>query len=208
MPKIYIYLVRTNSLLSRAIGRVTGDTYTHCGISFEPELKALYSFGRKIPHVFWKAGLVRENLADRPHLLYHGCPCCLLEVDVSAEQLKFIKRRLRLFLQQTSSFRYNLFGLFAAKAGIRLERQNHYFCSQFLATLLQGTGLFPHPPSLTKPSDFIGMPNSRVLYAGPMDHRVLQQLPAIRMHHRLASFAEQLEAFLHSTAMGPSGLPS
>ena len=208
MPKIYIYLVRTNSLLSRAIARVTGDLYTHCGIAFAPDLKAVYSFGRKVPKVFWKAGLVRENLAAKPHLLYQNSPCCLLEVEVGAADLRTIKQRLRLFCQRSSSFRYNLAGLFAANAGIRLERQNHYFCSQFLANLFQGTGLFARSPALTKPSDFIGMPNSQILYAGLMDYRTLQKLPAVRMHYQLAAFADQLESFLHSTLMGPSGQPS
>ena len=44
---IYIILTETGSLLSRAIQVYTQKNFNHVSIAFDPELKEMYSFGRK-----------------------------------------------------------------------------------------------------------------------------------------------------------------
>ncbi len=45
--KIYIVLTRTNTILSRMIGFIKDDEYTHASISLDRHLSKMYSFGRK-----------------------------------------------------------------------------------------------------------------------------------------------------------------
>ena len=50
--KIYIVLTRTNTILSRLIGFIEDDEYTHASISLDRGLSQMYSFGRK--YSYWR----------------------------------------------------------------------------------------------------------------------------------------------------------
>lgn len=49
LKSIYIVLTKTNTALSRVIGVVTSDPYTHASISMDKKLDSLYTFSRLQP---------------------------------------------------------------------------------------------------------------------------------------------------------------
>ena len=61
-------------------------------------------------------------------------------------------------------------GLAVAGLGIPHVRPVKYFCSQFVADVLERTGALTLPchPSLIRPEDFARMPGFRVVYRGPL----------------------------------------
>ena len=61
MKACYVVLCRTGTILSRAIGKLTGDWYTHASISFDDNLCSMYSFGRLWSYNPWIGGFVKES---------------------------------------------------------------------------------------------------------------------------------------------------
>jgi inositol transport system substrate-binding protein len=62
MKSIYILLTKSDTYVSKIIGLVTDDHYTHASISFEENLQPMYSFSRKFVHSPLPAGLRVEPL--------------------------------------------------------------------------------------------------------------------------------------------------
>lgn len=67
-------------------------------------------------------------------------------------------------------YRYSLLGSALCALDIAHERSYHYFCSQFVASVLAGCGALelPKPPSLVRPADFERMAGLDLAYAGPV----------------------------------------
>jgi len=61
---LYIVLTRTSTVLSRMIGFVTNDEFTHAAISFDEELNQMYSFGRKKVYNPFVGSFIKENIDE------------------------------------------------------------------------------------------------------------------------------------------------
>lgn len=71
-------------------------------------------------------------------------------------------------LLNRDTYHYFLRGLFFCCLGMEAHRENHYFCSQFVAELLSYAGVpgIPKPPSLMTPLDFLKIPGLDRIYTG------------------------------------------
>ena len=72
---IYVVLSDTGSVLTRLIGFYTKSRYNHCSISFDPEFKSLYSFGRKQPRNPFIGGFVEESFYDGTFKRFSNTSC-------------------------------------------------------------------------------------------------------------------------------------
>ena len=59
---------------------------------------------------------------------------------------------------------------------LSLRRRHHYFCSQFVAGLLEDCGAvdLPKPPALLRPADFCGMDGLRPVHQGALEGILVQ----------------------------------
>lgn len=168
MKKVYVLLTKSNTLLSSAIHAVTNDAYTHVSVSIDPQLRSFYSFGRIHPQFALPAGFIRETLHDGYFGSHCGMPCALYELAVSDESFERISEQLACMRRDAESYRYSILGLILCKLDFAHERGRHFFCSQFVAKLLEFCGAIclPKPPSLMRPVDFTDLPGMRLLYCG------------------------------------------
>ena len=67
-------------------------------------------------------------------------------------------------------FKFNHLGLLTLMAGIPLERDNAYFCSQFCGRMLAESGIyaFEKPFGLLRPADFCDLAGFTLLYEGAL----------------------------------------
>lgn len=161
---VYILLTRSGTYFSRLIHLATQDDYTHASIGLDGPAGPFYSFARKHAQFALPAGLVEETVtADR-----WAVPCCLYELQVSEDAYLRLRRRLRSMYAQREIYRYNLFGLLACWFHFPLRRRNHYFCSQFVAAVLEDCGAvrLPKDSALLRPADFCGVDALRLIHRG------------------------------------------
>ena len=82
------------------------------------------------------AGLVEERITVHRRTV----PCCLYELKVSDETYLLLRQRLRSMYAQREEYHYSVLGAFACYFNLSLQRRHHYFCSQFVAGLLEDCG--------------------------------------------------------------------
>lgn len=168
---IYILLTRSGTWFSRLIHFATHDSYTHASIGLDGPDGPFYSFARKYRRLPLPAGLVEEQSTV-------SClPCCLYELRVSEESYLRLRQKLWGMYLRRSHYHYSVLGVLACWFNLSFQRQHHYFCSQFVAGLLEDCGAaLPKPPALVRPADLSRVKGLRTVYQGRLEE--LRSCPA------------------------------
>ena len=167
MKNIYIVLSRPNSFVSSLISFFTHAEYSHISVAYDSELRSLCSFARKY-HFPLPGGIVAENgngVLRKPLI---NAQCVILCASVPENMFEDFRSRIDNMLLNRNKYHYFLRGLFFCRFGIETHRENHYFCSQFVAEMLNRADIrgIPKPPSLMQPLDFLKIPNLDCVYKG------------------------------------------
>lgn len=154
---VYVLLShRSASALSNVIKALTHSQFSHAALSFDPKLTHMYSFGRNSPNS--SKGSFRLESIKKDAYTMGEVPYSLYVVPCTAEQCKLIKKRLKYFAANKSNFTFDMAGLVKNGLGIESEPDDKWFCSRFVADVLNagapaGTKYIEHP-SLMDPDDF------------------------------------------------------
>ncbi|WP_431028729.1 hypothetical protein [Lysinibacillus sp. LZ02] len=163
---IYIVLTETGSVLSRAIQVYTQENFNHISIAFDPELKEMYSFGRKHENNPLIGGFVQEDAQSK---LLREANCAIYQLTVSNTQYEKLRMEIAYFKQYKNKFKYNFIGLFCVAFRIRLKRDYAFFCSQFIAFLFLRAGIsIDLCPYFIKPTDFQYIQGIKLCYKGKL----------------------------------------
>lgn len=137
------------------IGVFTSEPYTHASISFDDTLSPMYSFARlgTLP----LPGGIREEFVDGGYYKQHDhIPCALYALEVEDEVFDKAKAIATQMYENQSMYTYNVLGLMLCKMNIPYTRPNHFFCSEFVGSVLTQSKamLLPKHPSLMRPTDY------------------------------------------------------
>lgn len=168
MKQVYILLSRTETLPARFIYRMTGGAFTHASIALTPETDRFYSYARRRPRNFLRAGLIVENIHDGVFSLYPNCHCSLYAITVSDEAYQNMERCIASYLAHYQEAKYNFLGILPLRMGIRWQRKYRLACSQFVAVVLAAAKeiSLPKDPYLMLPSDFSQILHAQKIYDG------------------------------------------
>lgn len=166
--RIYLVLTDTGTVLSRAIGLYTRTEFNHVSIAFDDQLDEMYSFGRRQEHNPFSGGFVKENTEM---MFLRKARCEVHQLKVSEKVYQRIRQEVKRFEQSAEDYRYNFIGLFGFALHIPIERENAFFCSEFVATLFEQSGyrLFEESPHFIQPEDFKRHPLSQKIYRGTVE---------------------------------------
>ena len=164
---IYIVLTDTGTLLSKAIGIYTRKDLNHASIAFDEQLTEIYSFGRKRQHNPFVGGFVRENVAEG---IFQDADCAVYRCEVTTEAYTRIRKKIVQFESNQRNYKYNFIGLFGVALNKEIERERAFFCSQFVATIMQEseTHRLMTRPCLTMPHHLTYMPHLELKYEGDL----------------------------------------
>lgn len=154
---VYIVLVHSGTAVSNAIKFVSKSEFSHASISFDSSLDHMYSFARKDPSNPFLGGFRYESIGkgfyDKKEI-----PYALYVVPCTANQIKKMKKRLNYFIQNESKFQFDFAGLVKNYLGIVDNPEYRWFCSRFVADILNAGAPKNKPyvaePSLQDPDDF------------------------------------------------------
>ena len=164
---IYIALTDTGTVLSKMIGMYTRKDFNHASIAFDEQLTEVYSFGRKYQSNPFIAGFVKENFAEG---IFRGANCAILSCNVSEDEFDRIRHKIRQIEQNKEQYRFNFIGLFGVAVNKGIDRERAFFCSQFVATVMN-EGDFPMftvSPSLVQPHHFSKVASLQDVYEGDL----------------------------------------
>ncbi len=168
---IYIITSQTGTRFSRLLHVFNRAPYNHASICMDGRLKEFYSFGRQCLWLPIASGFVREVPGRGIYRRYQDTQCAVYRVRISEEQYLCLREAIRRFEEEEWAYRYNFLGLIAIMAGIPFHREHHFVCSQFVAYVLQQSGLWglDKDISLARPQDFARLPGAQLVYQGRLN---------------------------------------
>lgn len=166
MRSVYILLSRTNTVVSRIIRYITGDTFSHVSLSLDRSMERLYSFGRIYENTMLPGGFITENIHKGVFGKNRETKCMLYKLDINDDDYEQLELKIDLMLCNRSTYSYNVIGLILNPLNIGLKREHHFVCSQFVAEMVKDMLNLPKSPELMRPSDFCGLPQLEPIYIG------------------------------------------
>ncbi|PTQ85699.1 hypothetical protein C8U37_10384 [Trichococcus patagoniensis] len=167
--KIYLLLTDTGSLLTRTIKLFTRQKYNHVSLAFDAALADTFSFGRKKANNPFIGGFIQEDVTSA---FYSQAKCAVYELTVSDEQAAVMRGYVSSFEMDKEKYHYNLLGLLPALFNKEWVRENYFFCSHFVSTVLvEGDVLQSEKPvTLMRPADVLEALPFVPLYEGILCH--------------------------------------
>ncbi|CQR46088.1 hypothetical protein BN1058_00335 [Paraliobacillus sp. PM-2] len=164
---IYLLFLDTGTFLTKIINVFTNSTLNHASIALDQSLTHVYSFGRKRPKNPFIGGFVRENLQSA---FFQKSECAIYRLQISEVEYQLLEQRINIMETQKHLYRYNTLGLFGVMLNKELQRENAYFCSQFVATMLTECGVhqYDKPACLIRPQDLREWHELELIYQGSL----------------------------------------
>lgn len=166
--KILILLTQHDDKFSQFLRWVTQAEYTHASIAIEEDLEQFYTFNKASGFYIEKPSKI---YTERKRVR----KCSLYSIEVDRSVYEEIRSILYQFEQEKAKYKYNLLGVIMSFFKFSWNRENHYFCSQFVVDVLKKSGAmeFEKHPSLYLPNDFIYMEQLRLSYSGTLGNLLL-----------------------------------
>ena len=137
---VYIICMHTGTLLATAIQKFTHDEFSHAAISFNADFSPMYSFGSKQKEGQNGSGFTVDSISDsfyRDRNIHWAAYVIFVDDD----SLNLMKEKIQYFIRRESAFKYNLLGLLNNAVKLPSENKTKFFCSGFVADILQIGGL-------------------------------------------------------------------
>lgn len=154
---VYVMLMHSGTALANAIKTVTQSNFSHSSISFDSSMRNMYSFGRKEDLNPLVGGFKKEDIHSK-FFKDRDVPYALYVVPCTKSEIAAMKKRLDYFVRNKSKFKYDFTGLFKNYFGIADNPEYKWFCSRFVADILNAGRPSSDPyvvePSLMQPEDF------------------------------------------------------
>ncbi|PYF06666.1 C40 family peptidase [Ureibacillus chungkukjangi] len=165
--KVYLLLTDTGTMFTRMVKLYTKKPYNHASIVFDENFNEVYSFGRKRPRNPFIGGFVNEDVRQG---LFKNARCAIYSFDVSEIQINRMKSFIYKIEMEKHLYRYNLIGLITFIINKPYQRKHAFFCSEFVAQVLNEGGIsqIHKPISLVSPNDLRNMKNLRLEFEGQL----------------------------------------
>lgn len=205
---VYVVLFYSGAALGKLIKAAAGPHFSHAAISFTEDLTEMYSFGRKsgLNVEAFVVDSIENEAYQRPDTQY-----AIYMVPATAEQYDRMKERIQWFIKNAAKFKYNFSGLFKNYLGISDNPKYRYFCSQFVADILNvadPSKPYFADPSLVTPENFIYTTFAQYVVSGPLSEfdpnhvkKISQLLLARETKNRNATFKNESASIPYSNPL-------
>lgn len=168
--EVYIVLTQTRTYFARLIKLYTREPYAHASIAFDADLDEMYSFGRKKVNNPFITGFIKEEIDSGVFGKYVGTACSVYSLKVTREQYERLKEEVEIFKANKEKYSYNFLGILGVMVNIPVNMENRYFCSQFIAYILERSGinLFNKSYGLVRPFDIRICTKLKKVYKGKL----------------------------------------
>lgn len=165
--KGYILLTNTGTLFTKLIKLYTKNTYNHASFALDSDLVEVYSFGRKSSRNPFIGGFVKEDMKTS---LFNQADCAIYSFEGTEVQIQKMKHYIQEIEAEKEQYRYNFIGLFGFIFNKSINRKKAFFCSQFVASILEEGKItdFEKPLSLIAPNDLQKLSNLHLMYQGKL----------------------------------------
>lgn len=166
---IYIVLTYTGTFLSRFIKLYTGDEFSHVSISLDKKLQEMYSFGRLTPYNPFIGGFIHEKIDDGTFKRFPNTKAAIYSLKVKSDQYAKIKQIINEMKSKQTIYKFNIIGLFATGLNIKYQKDNSFYCAEFVKHLIDEADININLPTIVKPNDFKKVKQLKLRYYGDLN---------------------------------------
>lgn len=168
---IYFLFTDTGTNLSRIINIYTKQSLNHVSIAFDLALTEVYSFGRTKHKNPFSGGFVREDI--RSDFLKKS-NCAVYSYDLTPVEVEQVLKKIKNIEENKDRYRYNFVGLIGILFQIEIKREKAFFCSEFVATILNDTDsiTLSKPNYFMTPSDIQREISMELIYEGKLSEYI------------------------------------
>lgn len=165
---IYLVLSSSSSLPAKVIKRFTGNKLNHSSISVDKTLESMYSFGRVNCYNLFSAGFVKESKDSGFYKRFTDTYIKVYRLPVDDEVFNKTKNYLEDWYDNKDTYSYSYLGLLLASVNRPLERENRYYCSEFVAKVFSDCNIreLNHDIHTYRPYYFEDLDNKDLIYEG------------------------------------------
>lgn len=159
---ILVMLTKYPDTFSTIFRKVARWKYTHVSIGLEDTEQRYFSIVRK--------GFRVDDFRKHPTAKKQEVPCELYRIPVSDNVFEKVEEALEYHSGNSKYYKYSYFGLFLCMMRISMKKKNRYFCSQFVAEILEYAkvlNLGKHS-SLFLPDDFQRISELHLVFKGTL----------------------------------------
>lgn len=166
--KVYIIATQTGTWLSQTLKLVTKAKYNHISISFNKNLNSMYSFGRKKAYNPFIGGLVQESPHWGTFKRFPNTITKIVSLEISLDDYLKMKKYVEDMYSHKDDYHYNLLGVFLGYFNKAYDRDNYYYCSEFVEEVLAVGNLIGSNDFgvVVKPVDILTIPENKIIYEG------------------------------------------
>lgn len=160
--KIYVLLTKNLDFMSMTLHTVFRWKYTHASIGFDGIDGKFFSFALK--------GFRIEDPKKYSTIKKHEVPCKLYCISVSSSVYQKAKQIVDHHVGNSKKYSFSFFGVFMCLLKIAVQFKNCYFCSQFVAEVLEHGDVLnlEKPHSLHTPDDFSRIDSLKPVFTGTL----------------------------------------
>lgn len=163
-------LIRARATL-KFWNRYPGDYFSHVSLCKDKKLGDMMSFARKEIKNPFNSGLIKENIREGLFKINSDKSIiAVMKLKVSDEQYVKLCEVMNRYWELRDTYKFNYLGLINMLLfGRGINRKNHFFCSQWVDTVLKeiGVDLFDGIPSYNiRPFDFYNALRNNIIYEG------------------------------------------
>ena len=171
---VYIVLTYTGTIVSKIVKLYTRKEFSHVSIALDQKLEEMYSFGRLNPYNPFKGGFVREGINIGTFKRFKNTKSAVYSLSLTEEQYEEIKKIIQKMNKKHKLYKFNKIGLFAVAIHYKYERENYFYCAEFVKYLLEQAGINMNIPEIVKPMDFKELDNLNLEYKGILrDYKIM-----------------------------------
>lgn len=169
MKNIYIILSQSGTEISKMLKAITKEKYNHSSICINDSFTEFYSFGRKKLNNPLVGGFIIENAFKHVFGKFKTVPCMILKLEITNEQYEKLDKIIKDFIRNKDSLSYAFVTLALADTKYSLVNNSKFFCSQFVAKLLNDINIkTPKAPEHMHPMDFTKVKGVEKIYEGDL----------------------------------------
>jgi len=168
---LYIILTNTKTVMGQVIKNVIRSDFNHASLALDPSFNHVYGFGRNVDDE--ESGFIIEKM-DSGFYKQNDADYVQLELKVTEGEFNKVTKELKKFEKEKTKFKFSKISLILNAFNIPLNRRYEFFCSQFIAFVLNNAGLvlFDKNHGLVRPNDFLNHPDLTQISSGKVSDKV------------------------------------
>ena len=183
---VYVVLHHSGTFMANIVKMATGKQYSHVCIAFNAELRPHFTMGSKKfnsnvlnPE---DVGLVIMNPTDKFFKVYKTTYSVYV-MYVNKKQYEAMQNCLRYFINNKDKIRYDFINCVSAWLGISSEKSERYFCSKFVAKVIDAGFKLGKVASLWLPTDFQALQNVSLVNKGEDFYRYNSDVTKLNLEY-------------------------